>query len=128
MWVLFWKVGNNYYNIMQWLIEICISSCSSIKWLDYSRIKGDLYQWSIVYTSMWQGPHLWSYPLSILFYITQWPLVSHCVYRDARNMARDVHNTLIKIVQEHGQMDNTAATEFIKKLQKRGRYLQDVWS
>lgn len=43
-------------------------------------------------------------------------------------MARDVQNTLIKIVEQFGQMDQTAATEYVKKLQKRGRYLQDVWS
>lgn len=47
---------------------------------------------------------------------------------DARHMARDVQNTLIQIVQEHGGMDNTAASEYVKKLQKRGRYVQDVWS
>lgn len=43
-------------------------------------------------------------------------------------MARDVQNTLIKIVEKYGQMETVAATEYIKKLQKRGRYLQDVWS
>ena len=47
---------------------------------------------------------------------------------DARNMARDVQNTLIQIVQVHGEMDTSAATEYVKKLQKRGRYIQDVWS
>ncbi len=43
-------------------------------------------------------------------------------------MARDVQNTLIQIVAVHGQMDTSAATEYVKKLQKRGRYIQDVWS
>ena len=43
-------------------------------------------------------------------------------------MARDVQNTLNAILQEHGELDSNAATEYIKKLQKRGRYLQDVWS
>ena len=47
---------------------------------------------------------------------------------DARNMARDVQNVLLQIVQEEGKKDANAASEYIKRLQKRGRYLQDVWS
>lgn len=43
-------------------------------------------------------------------------------------MARDVQNTLLQILEKHGNMDTKSATEYIKKLQKRGRYLQDVWS
>lgn len=50
------------------------------------------------------------------------------ICRDARNMARDVQATLLQIVEEHGNKDTSAAAEYIKKLQKRGRYLQDVWS
>ena len=48
--------------------------------------------------------------------------------RDARNMARDVQATLLKIVEQYGNKDSNAAAEYVKKLQKRGRYLQDVWS
>ena len=47
---------------------------------------------------------------------------------DARNMARDVQSTLLTILEDHGGMDDQAAAEYVKKLQKRGRYLQDVWS
>lgn len=47
---------------------------------------------------------------------------------DARHMARDVQNSLLHVIQEHGGMDAQAATEYVKKLQKRNRYLQDVWS
>lgn len=50
------------------------------------------------------------------------------VVRDARVMARDVHNTLIKTVEKHGNMSNQAAVEYVKKIQKSNRYLQDVWS
>ena len=42
-------------------------------------------------------------------------------------MARDVNNTLKEIIKEHGKMTDTEAGDYIKKLQKRGRYLQDVW-
>lgn len=48
--------------------------------------------------------------------------------RDARNMARDVHSILFDLVKEKGEMDDDAANTYIKKLQSRGRYLQDVWS
>ena len=48
--------------------------------------------------------------------------------RDARNMARDVQATLLQVLEQHGNMTNQAASEYVKKLQKRGRYLQDVWS
>lgn len=55
-------------------------------------------------------------------------LLLPCPSRDARNMARDVQATLLKVLEEHGHMDTQAASEYVKKLQKRGRYLQDVWS
>ena len=56
--------------------------------------------------------------------------VSVCwgVLSDARHMARDVQNTLLQVVQEEGGMDAQAASDYVKKLQKRNRYLQDVWS
>ncbi|KAH3886012.1 NADPH--cytochrome P450 reductase-like [Dreissena polymorpha] len=47
---------------------------------------------------------------------------------DARNMARDVHETLLTILQECGQLDSIRAADYIKKLQNKGRYSCDVWS
>ena len=43
-------------------------------------------------------------------------------------MAREVQTALLQIIQEEGGMDASGASEYMKKLQKRGRYLQDVWS
>ena len=43
-------------------------------------------------------------------------------------MARDVQSALLQIVQEHGGKDASAAADYVKRLQKRGRYIQDVWS
>lgn len=43
-------------------------------------------------------------------------------------MARDVQNALLKIIKEKGNKTDSEASEYIKKLQKRGHYLQDVWS
>ena len=42
-------------------------------------------------------------------------------------MARDVQNTLLNIVQNHGNLSEKEASDYVKKLQKKGRYLQDVW-
>ena len=49
-------------------------------------------------------------------------------YSDARHMARDVQNALLGLIQEEGGMDEQAASDYVKKLHKRNRYLQDVWS
>ncbi|KAL4223899.1 hypothetical protein ACF0H5_017362 [Mactra antiquata] len=47
---------------------------------------------------------------------------------DARNMARDVHDTLLYIIQECGKLDTSRAADYVKKLQNKGRYSCDVWS
>lgn len=47
---------------------------------------------------------------------------------DARNMARDVHNTLLKTLMDKGNMDTGKAENYIKKMQNKGRYSCDVWS
>jgi NADPH-ferrihemoprotein reductase len=47
---------------------------------------------------------------------------------DARHMARDVQTALLQVIQEEGGLDSHTASEYVKKLQKRNRYLQDVWS
>ncbi|XP_071178692.1 NADPH--cytochrome P450 reductase-like isoform X1 [Mytilus galloprovincialis] len=47
---------------------------------------------------------------------------------DARNMARDVHNVILKVLMEKGNMDNEKAENYIKKMQNKGRYSCDVWS
>ena len=47
---------------------------------------------------------------------------------DARHMARDVQAALLQVIQEEGGLDTHTASEYVKKLQKRNRYLQDVWS
>lgn len=47
---------------------------------------------------------------------------------DARNMAREVHDIIINICKTYGQMTTEAATNFVKDLAQKSRYLQDVWS
>eukprot|EP00127_Corallochytrium_limacisporum_P005297 Clim_evm28s202 gene=Clim_evmTU28s202 len=47
---------------------------------------------------------------------------------DASNMARDVHNVLIKAIKDGGNMTDNEAHEYIQKLEKQHRYQKDVWS
>lgn len=47
---------------------------------------------------------------------------------DARNMARDVHNILLKVVMEQGKMSELDAANYIKKMDSQKRYSSDVWS
>ncbi len=46
---------------------------------------------------------------------------------DASRMAKDVENTLLKIIEVEGQMPALAAREFLKTLRKEKRYLRDVY-
>uniref|UniRef100_A0AC34Q6H4 NADPH--cytochrome P450 reductase n=1 Tax=Panagrolaimus sp. JU765 TaxID=591449 RepID=A0AC34Q6H4_9BILA len=47
---------------------------------------------------------------------------------DARNMARDVQNTFLRIFREVGGMDVDAAQKYFKELERQRRYQADVWS
>lgn len=47
---------------------------------------------------------------------------------DARNMARDVHNIVLKVVQEKGNMTESQALAYVKKMEAQKRYSADVWS
>jgi NADPH-ferrihemoprotein reductase len=47
---------------------------------------------------------------------------------DAKNMTKDVHAMLVKILNTKGQMSVPEAEDYIKKLQSKGRYSTDVWS
>lgn len=46
---------------------------------------------------------------------------------DAQRMAKDVDQTLHKIVQEFGDMSEQIAADYMKKLAKEKRYLRDVY-
>ncbi|XP_055936551.1 NADPH--cytochrome P450 reductase-like isoform X1 [Argiope bruennichi] len=47
---------------------------------------------------------------------------------DARNMAKDVHNIILEIVQEYGKKTKDEAEAYIKKMESQRRYSADVWS
>lgn len=47
---------------------------------------------------------------------------------DARSMAKDVHNIIVKVVMEKGQMTNSQALNYVKKMEQQKRYSADVWS
>lgn len=46
---------------------------------------------------------------------------------DAKYMAKDVENTLLKIIAEHGNMSAEAADKYLKAMQREKRYLKDVY-
>lgn len=47
---------------------------------------------------------------------------------DAKNMATDVRNILLKVLQSKGNMSESEATQYIKKMEAQKRYSADVWS
>lgn len=47
---------------------------------------------------------------------------------DAKNMATDVRNILLKVLQTKGNMSESEATQYIKKMEAQKRYSADVWS
>lgn len=49
-------------------------------------------------------------------------------YSDARSMARDVHEIVVEVVQEKGNMTRDQALAYVKKMEAQKRYSADVWS
>lgn len=47
---------------------------------------------------------------------------------DARNMARDVQNAMLRIMKELGGKDEAEAAKFFKDMERQRRYQADVWS
>lgn len=47
---------------------------------------------------------------------------------DADGMAKEVHATLLELVQQHLSLSATAAVEYMDQMSREGRYLRDVWS
>lgn len=46
---------------------------------------------------------------------------------DKQYMAKDVHNTLINIIEKEGMMTREAAEAYLNDMQKQGRYQRDVY-
>lgn len=63
-----------------------------------------------------------------MYYCSDLLLVMFEFYRDAKNMARDVHDIVVKVVQEKGNMDEAQANAYVKKMEAQKRYSSDVWS
>lgn len=49
-------------------------------------------------------------------------------FSDARSMARDVHEIVVEVVKEKGQMTQDQALAYVKKMEAQKRYSADVWS
>ncbi|MEH7325441.1 assimilatory sulfite reductase (NADPH) flavoprotein subunit [Cytobacillus firmus] len=59
----------------------------------------------------------------------QWLQEGAAVYvcGDEKNMAHDVHNTLIDIIEKEGGMSREQAAEYLAEMQKNKRYQRDVY-
>ena len=42
-------------------------------------------------------------------------------------MAKDVHDTLVEIIQQHGNLSADAAEDYLKSLRSNKRYQKDVY-
>ena len=49
-------------------------------------------------------------------------------FRDAKNMAKNVNQTFIKLFESEQGMTLQEATMYIKKLRDEQRYLEDIWT
>lgn len=50
-----------------------------------------------------------------------------CVCGDASRMAKDVHQTLLQIIERYGQMDSDHAAQWLTTLIQQQRYLRDIY-
>lgn len=48
--------------------------------------------------------------------------------RDAKNMAKDVNDTLVEIISKEAGVDKLEAMKTLATLKEEKRYLQDIWS
>ncbi|MFT5164349.1 MAG: sulfite reductase (NADPH) flavoprotein alpha-component, partial [Alteromonadaceae bacterium] len=46
---------------------------------------------------------------------------------DGSKMAKDVHQTLLEVIQTHGNQDDTQAEEYLNQLRLNKRYQKDVY-
>ncbi|MFE4239672.1 assimilatory sulfite reductase (NADPH) flavoprotein subunit [Peribacillus butanolivorans] len=46
---------------------------------------------------------------------------------DEKNMAQDVHNTLIEIIEKEGQISHADAQDYLEEMQQNKRYQRDVY-
>ena len=61
-----------------------------------------------------------------------WGLVAdkgaHIYVCGGTSMGLDVHKAIAGVVEKEGKMDSKAATEYVKALQAKGRYVQELWA
>lgn len=53
-----------------------------------------------------------------------------CIYvcGDAKNMAKDVNDTLVEIISKEAGIEKLEAMKTLATLKEEKRYLQDIWS
>lgn len=109
--------GNKLYFILKQL-HFCLYANFGVFSFQYTMYMYGIFTLIAVANKMWHIP--WVRFVGLIFFFS--------FTRDARNMARDVHETLEKIITECGNMDKEKATNYVKQMQNKGRYSCDVWS
>lgn len=110
--------GNKLYFILKQL-HFCLYANFGVFSFQYTMYMYGIFTLIAVANKMWHIP--WVRFVGLIFFFFSFT-------RDARNMARDVHETLEKIITECGNMDKEKATNYVKQMQNKGRYSCDVWS
>lgn len=62
----------------------------------------------------------------LLFFLNIFALFP-TICRDAKNMAKDVNDTLIEMIKTELQVDQLEAMKTLAGLREEKRYLQDIW-
>ncbi len=99
------------------------------EWQDYMN-RGDLTRMDVAFSRDGAGKiyvqdRLWEKRREFYSWLEEGAYIYIC--GDAGHMAKDVHNSLVRIVQETGGISIQAAEEYIQKMQQEKRYLKDVY-
>lgn len=76
--------------------------------------------------------HFRIWPTIILLFVSYYLFFFFLIYphfcsRDAKNMAKDVNDTLVEMLKTELQVDQLEAMKTLAALREEKRYLQDIW-
>lgn len=73
-----------------------------------------------------ENQSIWS-DLLITLFLFFFKVILIFVSRDAKNMAKDVNDTLVEMIKTELQVDQLEAMKTLAALREEKRYLQDIW-
>ncbi|ODV88075.1 hypothetical protein CANARDRAFT_192981 [[Candida] arabinofermentans NRRL YB-2248] len=100
------------------------------EWIDYSKTLGDKFQLITAFSretsqKVYVQHKLMDMSVEVNDLLNKGAFIYVC--GDASRMARDVQQTLIKIIVKERKTTETLATDMIKNLKTLNRYQEDVW-